>query len=70
MPINVTPELLIKIAGMLIGAIGGMLVFSGGLIGYIFMRHVREDDERHRDNCDEHDRIRDEIRDHSHGKRK
>ena len=66
----VTPELVIKAAGWLLGIVGALLVFSGGLIGYIFMRHVREDDERNRDNRDEHEQIRAEIRDHKHGKRK
>ena len=70
MPIQITPELVIKAAGWLIGIVGALLVFSGGLIGYIFMRHVREDDERDRDNCHEHELIRQEINEHGHGKRK
>lgn len=39
--------IIIKVAGYLIGVIGAIIVFCGGLIGYIFQSHKQQNGKEH-----------------------
>lgn len=43
-------DLLLKVAGYIIASVGAALVFCGGLIGYIWQSHKKQ-------NSDEHDNL-------------
>jgi len=48
----------LQIAGWLIGLIGTLFIFSGGLIGYIFNQHKKTDEREHGklfDKTDDHE---------------
>lgn len=50
-----------KIAGWLLGIIGSLLLLGGGLITYIFKRHVKENDCCEIKNREDHNRIHGRI---------
>jgi uncharacterized membrane protein len=47
-------DVIIQIAGWLIGIVGALLIFCGGLAGYIFNRHVRDNDVQFGNNREDH----------------
>ena len=49
-------EIIFKLIGLLIGIVGSLLLCGGGLIVYIFKRHVQDNDCQFRKN--RHDDIR------------
>ena len=50
-----------KIAGWLLGVIGSLLLCGGGLITYIFKRHVKDNDCCTTKNREDHNRIHERI---------
>jgi protein-S-isoprenylcysteine O-methyltransferase Ste14 len=47
-------DIVIKIVGWIVGGVGTILVFCGGLIGYIFSRHVKDNDTQFANNREDH----------------
>lgn len=56
-------EIIIKIVGYLLGLVGSLLLFGGGIIAYIFKRHVSENDRVNKENREDHKEIYRRIRD-------
>ena len=54
-------DIIIKVAGWLIGIVGSLLVFCGGLASYIFNRHVRDNDVQFANNREDHRVIHERI---------
>ena len=54
-------EIIFKLIGLLIGIVGSLLLCGGGLIVYIFKRHVQDNDCQFRKNRDDHIRIFDKL---------
>jgi len=53
----------------LLGIVGSLLLFGGGLVVYIFKRHVSDNDCQFAKNRDEHIRIFDKIEEKADKKR-
>ena len=47
-------EIIFKLIGLLIGVVGSLLLCGGGLVVYIFKRHVQDNDCQFTKNRDEH----------------
>jgi len=54
-------EIIFKFISLLLGIVGSLLLFGGGLVVYIFKRHVSDNDCQFAKNRDEHIRIFDKI---------
>lgn len=54
-------EVTVKIVSFLFGVIGSLLLFGGGLISYIYRRHVQENDKANERNRQDHIRIHERI---------
>ena len=54
-------EIILKFCSLLLGIVGSLLLFGGGLVVYIFKRHVSDNDYQFAKNRDEHIRIFDKI---------
>ena len=50
-----------QIIGYLLGVIGSLLLFGGGLITYIFTRHVHDNDCQFSQNTRDHERFNDRL---------
>lgn len=50
-------EIAVKAVSFLLGVIGSLLLFGGGIIAYIFQRHVQDNDKECEKNRDDHIRI-------------
>lgn len=55
-------EIYIKIMVYLMGFIGSLLLFSGGIVAYVFKRHVRENDKAFDQNREDHRDIYNQLR--------
>lgn len=55
-----------QIIGYLLGAIGSLLIFGGVLCGYIWKRHVSDNDCKFRENKEDHDIYDSYLRDRKH----
>ena len=62
-------EIIFKLIGLLLGIVGSLLLFGGGLVVYIFKRHVSDNDCQFAKNRDEHIRIFDKIEEKADRKR-
>jgi len=62
-------EIIFKFISLLLGVVGSLLLCGGGLIVYIFKRHVSDNDCQFRKNRDEHIRIFDKIEEKADKKR-
>lgn len=56
-------EIIFKLIGLLIGIVGSLLLCGGGLIVYIFKRHVQDNDYQFRKNQEEHRHLDKRLRD-------
>lgn len=54
-------EISIKLIGWLLGVVGSLLLLGGGLIAYIFKRHVQDNDRAIENNRQDHIKIFDRI---------
>lgn len=54
-------EIAFKFISLLLGFIGTLLLLGGGLIVYIFKRHVQDNDCQFKKNRDDHIRIFDRL---------
>jgi len=54
-------NILIKIAGCIIGFVGGLAILCGGLTGYIFTRHAKDNDTQFANNREDHKIIFDKL---------
>lgn len=50
-------EIAVKIVSYLLGIIGSLLLFGGGIVAYIFKRHVQDNDRSNEENREDHIRI-------------
>ena len=48
---------IITVAGWIIGIVGALIALCGGLAGYIFTRHVRDNDKQFDENREAHTEI-------------
>ena len=62
-------EIIFKFISLLLGIVGSLLLFGGGLVVYIFKRHVSDNDCQFSKNRDEHIRIFDKIEEKADRKR-
>ena len=62
-------EIIFKFISLLLGIVGSLLLFGGGLAVYIFKRHVSDNDCQFAKNRDEHIRIFDKIEEKADKKR-
>ena len=56
-------EIILKFCGWLLGIVGSLLLCGGGLVVYIFKRHVSDNDCQFDKNRDDHIRIFDRLED-------
>ncbi len=52
---------ILKFAGYVLGFVGSLIIFSGGLAGYIFASHRKKNDEEHRELFKKSDKISEKI---------
>ena len=62
-------EIILKFCSLLLGIVGSLLLFGGGLVVYIFKRHVSDNDCQFAKNRDEHIRIFNKIEEKAYKKR-
>jgi hypothetical protein len=55
-----------QIIGYLLGICGSLIVFGGILCGYIWKRHVLDNDCKFQKNDDEHSEFRGHVHEHKH----
>lgn len=55
-------ETYLKIIVWLLGCGGGMFIFIGGLVGFIYKSHTSDSDRRFAENREDHIRIFDELK--------
>jgi len=56
-------EVIFKFVGLLLGIVGSLLLCGGGLVVYIFKRHVQDNDCQFRKNRDDHKEIFNRLKD-------
>jgi hypothetical protein len=56
-------EIIFKFISLLLGVVGSLLLLGGGLIVYIFKRHVQDNDCQFQKNREDHIRIFDRLED-------
>ena len=50
-------ETMLSVVAWCLGVVGALIVFLGGLVGYIYQSHVRDNDRRFQENREDHIRI-------------